>query len=204
LAVHSRSRADAGRSSSTRERILDAADFAFYNNGIPLTAIDDIVREAGVSRRAFARSFASKEDVVVAYIARRHEIDVSLFNAIVETGLLPELVLNTVLSEVIADVATPTFHGCAFINAAVECRQYAGVQAAVKNHRDWYVAVATKVLRDAGHAYPADAADELLLVRDGAMNSVYGGDPIAATAALRRAIDRVLSELSDADRPVFS
>jgi len=29
------------------------------------------------------------------------------------------------------------------------------------------------------------------------MNSGYGGDPTAATAALRRAIDRVLAEIPD-------
>ncbi|WP_188511575.1 TetR/AcrR family transcriptional regulator [Conyzicola nivalis] len=180
-----------------RERVLEVADYLFYTDGINQTSVDAIAFQADVSTRAFARAFASKEDLIVAYVNQRHESDVDLFSTIAATELSHQLVLNMVLSEVIIDVTSPGFHGCAFINAAIECREYLAVQAAVKNHREWYTGAATEVLRQAGHHYPADAADDVLLARDGAMNSGYGGDPTAATAALRRAIDRVLAEIPD-------
>ncbi|WP_411699057.1 TetR/AcrR family transcriptional regulator [Conyzicola sp.] len=193
--MHSRPAPPANPSGAVRERVLEVADYMFYTGGIHQTTIDAIAFQADVSTRAFARAFASKEDLIVAYITRRHESDVALFSTIAATELSHQLVLNMVLSEVIVDVASPGFHGCAFINAAIECRDYVAVQAAVKQHREWYTGAATEVLRRAGHNYPADAADDVLLARDGAMNSGYGGDPTAATAALRRAIDRVLAEI---------
>ena len=195
MAMHSRSQPPVAPSGGVRERILEVADYMFYTDGIPQTTIEAIAFQADVSPRAFARAFASKEDLIVAYIAQRHQSDVDLFSTIVATGLSPELVLNVVLSEVIVDVTSPGFHGCAFINAAIECRGYVGVQAAVREHREWYAESATEVLRNASHPHPGDAADDVLLARDGAMNSGYGGDPTAATAALRRAIDKVLAEI---------
>jgi hypothetical protein len=104
------------------------------------------------------------------------------------------MTLNVVLSEVVAELNAPGFRGCAFINAAIECRDSKAVLDAVRRHREWYVAAATDILRRAGHAFPADAADDLLLARDGAMTSAYGGDSISMAAALRRVVDRVLAE----------
>ena len=195
--MHSRPNPPAKPTGSVRERILEVADYSFYTDGIPQTTVEAIADQANVSARAFARAFPSKEDLIVAYIDQRHTSDVQLFSTIAATALSHELVLNMVLSEVIVDMTSPGFHGCAFINAAIECREYVGVQAAVKSHREWYASVATQVLRSAGHSHPGDAADDVLLARDGAMNSGYGGDPTAATAALRRAIDRVLAEIPD-------
>jgi AcrR family transcriptional regulator len=197
VAMHSRSAAPVNPTGTVRDRILEVADYLFYTDGIGRTTVEAIAFQADVSPRAFAKAFPSKEDLVVAYLDQRHQRDVDLFAAIVESGLSHQLVLNMVLSEVIIDVTSPGFHGCAFINAAVECREYLAVQAAVRKHREWYAGVATEVLREAGHRYPGNAADDVLLARDGAMNSGYGGDPTAATAALRRAIDRVLGEIPD-------
>lgn len=197
MALHSRPNPPTKPSGSVRERILEIADYSFYTDGIAQTTVEAVAAQANVSARAFAKAFPSKEDLIVAYIDQRHASDVRLFSTIATTTLSHELVLNMVLSEVIVDVTSPGFHGCAFINAAIECRDYVGVQAAVRSHREWYASVATEVLRRAGHSHPGDAADDVLLARDGAMSSGYGGDPTAATAALRRAIDRILEEIPD-------
>jgi AcrR family transcriptional regulator len=197
VAMHARPAPPANPSGTARERILEVADYMFYTDGIGQTTVEAISFQADVSTRAFAKAFTSKEDLIVAYLARRHKSDVDLFESAVSTGLSHQLVLNMVLSEVIVDITSPGFHGCAFINAAIECREYVAVQAAVKHHREWYAGVATDVLREAGHNYPGNAADDVMLARDGAMSSGYGGDPTAATAALRRAIDRVLGEIPD-------
>ena len=54
------------------------------------------------------------------------------------------------------------------------------------------------MLRNMGHPVPGDAADELLLARDGALAGGYAGDSVAATAALGRITSRVLAEASPA------
>jgi hypothetical protein len=45
-----------------------------------------------------------------------------------------------------------------------------------------------------GHPVPGDAADELLLARDGALSGGYAGDSVAASSALVRIANRVFAE----------
>ncbi len=68
------------------------------------------------------------------------------------------------------------------------------MRVAVREHRDWYNTVIERFTRALGHPMPGDAADELVLARDGAMSGGYAGDPIAASSALTRTYDRVISE----------
>ena len=66
------------------------------------------------------------------------------------------------------------------------------MRRAVESHREWYVDVLEQLLRSIGHPLPGEAADDLMLARDGAMTGGYAGDPIAATTALNRAFERVI------------
>jgi hypothetical protein len=49
-------------------------------------------------------------------------------------------------------------------------------------------------MRELGHPHPGDAADDLILARDGALAGGYVGDPVAASAALHRSAARILAE----------
>ena len=99
----------------------------------------------------------------------------------------------------IAEIDSPGFRGCPFINAAAEFPDSEHpVRKVVTTHREWYVDTLAELLREMGHPVPGDAADELLLARDGAMSGGYAGDSIAASAALARIADRVLAEVRPA------
>ena len=50
----------------TRTRLADAASSLFLDRGYEGTTVEDIAREAGVSRRTFFRYFPSKEEVFFA------------------------------------------------------------------------------------------------------------------------------------------
>ena len=56
----------------TRERLLNAAAALFYNNGVGATGIDAITARAGVAKMSLYNNFASKADLVTAYIEARH------------------------------------------------------------------------------------------------------------------------------------
>ncbi|WP_432522735.1 TetR/AcrR family transcriptional regulator, partial [Kineococcus sp. SYSU DK006] len=56
-----------------RERLLQAAARRFYADGITATGIDTITAEAGVAKMSLYNNFASKADLVQAYLQARHE-----------------------------------------------------------------------------------------------------------------------------------
>jgi AcrR family transcriptional regulator len=54
----------------TREHVLDVAERLFYRDGIRATGVDTVAREAGVAPTTLYRLFASKDDLVAAYVER--------------------------------------------------------------------------------------------------------------------------------------
>lgn len=54
----------------TRQHILDVAERLFYSDGIRATGIDKITGEAEVAPTTLYRLFASKDDLVAAYVDR--------------------------------------------------------------------------------------------------------------------------------------
>lgn len=57
-------------SAETREHVLDVAERLFYWDGIRATGVDKIALEAGVAPTTLYRLFASKDDLVAAYVDR--------------------------------------------------------------------------------------------------------------------------------------
>ena len=58
---------------SSKEKILQVACDSFYRNGYQATSVDDIIREAGVSKSNFYYHFKSKEDLGLAVLDQRKE-----------------------------------------------------------------------------------------------------------------------------------
>lgn len=61
------------RRGAARERLLAAAARRFYADGVAATGIDTITAEAGVAKMSLYNNFASKADLVRAYLDARHE-----------------------------------------------------------------------------------------------------------------------------------
>jgi hypothetical protein len=69
---------------------------------------------------------------------------------------------------------SPGFRGCAFINAAAEYPDPdSPIRKVVDAHRDWYKATFESLVAPLGPADPAAVADDLMLLRDGAMVAGY-------------------------------
>src|SRR5947207_15195498 len=56
---------------SPAERILAAADRLFYHHGIRAVGVDAVAAEAGVSKRTLYNYYASKDDLIAAYLVAR-------------------------------------------------------------------------------------------------------------------------------------
>jgi hypothetical protein len=56
---------------STRDRLVAAASTLFYAHGIRAIGVDAIAAKAGVTKRTLYYHFASKDELVAAYLAVR-------------------------------------------------------------------------------------------------------------------------------------
>ena len=176
-------------------RILLTAAELFYDEGIRSVGVDRLIAASSVTKATFYKHYGSKDRVIAAYIGYRHRLIAEQFARLVDAGTTPLEVLTAVRDGAVAEIGDPGFRGCPFLNAAAEFSDPEHpVRVAVREHREWYAAMIEQLTRALGHPLPGDAADELVLARDGALSGGYAGDPVAAAAALTRTFDRVVAE----------
>ena len=172
--------------SPVRERILDAASRRYYADGIRAVSADRLIAEAGVSKVTFYRHFPTKDDLVTTYLAQQV--------AAVEEGLTakraelpddPAGVLEWYAEAVGSVMCMAGFRGCAFINAAAELPHDHPGSRVVRRHRSWLIGQFRELLDQLGVDDPAGKAEQLMMLRDGAMVAGYvGGSPTAVAATL--------------------
>ena len=160
----------------SRERILVAAHALFYKEGIRATGIDKIIEQAPVSKLTFYRQYASKDDLIRAYLDFRHEKWITWFRTSLEqargAGLLP---VDALVSTLRDWFSSPDFRGCAFLNAAAELGSSdPKILETVRQHKQDMSSVLDKV-------FDGDAVSVgrlLAMVVDGAIVHAQMGQPI--------------------------
>ncbi|GII99817.1 TetR family transcriptional regulator [Sediminihabitans luteus] len=166
------------RPSDVRTRILDAATRQFYADGVRAVSADRIIAAAEVSKVTFYRHFRSKDDLVVAYLEAWATRERDALDGLRASH--PDDAATT-LREIAGFagemVCRPDFRGCAFINAAAEYPDAEHpVRRVVAAHRAWWVETLASLVRELGVDDPPAAAEELMMLRDGAMVAGYVGE----------------------------
>jgi AcrR family transcriptional regulator len=178
-----------------KDRIMATANELFYHEGIRAVGVDRLISESRVTKATFYKHFGAKETLIVSYISARHETAREILNQLVASAATPETAIHAIVDNIVEQVRSRRFRGCAFINAATEFPDsHHVVREVVAAHRDWYTAFIADLFRRLGHPMPGDAADEFVLLRDGTMSGGYASDPIAASAAMQRCVDRLLRQ----------
>jgi AcrR family transcriptional regulator len=153
---------------SARERLLLAADELFYDEGVHTVGIDRVIERAGVAKATLYSAFGSKDELIRAYLHRRHEARQER----VTQGLAPYddprqrlLAVFDVLGELFA---RPGFRGCAFANASAEASPGSSVEQVSDEYRGWTRSLFRDLSAAAG-VPDADAfARQMVLLYDGA------------------------------------
>lgn len=181
--------------SAAKVRLLEVADDLFYSDGIHTVGIDRIIATAGVTKATFYKQYGSKDNLILDYIVGRSTAVRRLLMSVVEDGRSPADALRWNVTTVLDNMSRPGFRGCPFLNAASEFpNRDHPVRLAIAEHREWYQEFLTEQLKLVGHPYPGDGADELYLLRDGALSCAYSGDPVAAQTAYERGAARILAQ----------
>jgi AcrR family transcriptional regulator len=163
---------------STAQAITEAALQLFYRQGFHATGVEQLSQEAGVTKKTLYRHFPSKEHVVAAALAQRHEDFMTALCAFVETLEARQQPL-AYLDFIGAWVQQADFCGCLFINAAAE---YSALSAPphgqAQAHKQQLLQYLTQRCADAGFKQPAQTAMQLFVLGEGLIVSAQVQGPV--------------------------
>lgn len=178
-----------------RQRIIDAASELFYQNGIRATGIATIISHAGVARATFFHHFPAKNDLVIAWLQQpasrwfdrmRTELDTKT-----ESPAKRLLRFFDLLGEWFAQ---DDFRGCPFQNVAAEIPEPA--HALRQATHDYTLEIQQYLRRtadDAGLSSPAQIAEQLQLLVQGAIATAVATRSPETARVARAAAKRILT-----------
>jgi len=169
---------------SARERLLKAANDLFYEEGVHTVGIDRIIEKAGVAKASLYSTFGSKEALVQAYLAGRHESRKARVTRKLAAATTPRARLLAVFDALEERISESRFRGCAFVLATAEGRPSAGVRRVSNESRAWMRGLFADLATEAGAADPERLAQQLTLIYDGAtVGSYMDEDPSVVKSA---------------------
>jgi AcrR family transcriptional regulator len=105
-----------------RERLLAAAVDLFYRNSFSAVGIDRVIATAGVTKTTFYKHFEGKDDLMLAAVQRRDELQSAAIAQAIRkiAGDDPVKQLLATLDVLDQWFNDPEFRGCMFTNTAAE------------------------------------------------------------------------------------
>ena len=97
-----------------RERLLETAARLFYAQGYRCTGINQIIEEAQVAKASFYHHFKSKEDLLIAYLERAHDVNLGKIRGFVTKGRTPAERIRRLFLFVEEGLKTGAYDGCPF------------------------------------------------------------------------------------------
>jgi AcrR family transcriptional regulator len=156
-----------------RERILDRAGCLFAEHGINAVGLQQVIDECNCGKNLLYREFASKDELVVAYLERmRAQSNADIDAAIGRFAEDPARQLVAIVQTAADAASAPDYRGCPFHTATAEFRDpdHPVHQVSVE-----HVASVRRRLRaiakKAGAVSPNDLADRLMLLIEGVYSS---------------------------------
>ncbi|KPI06601.1 transcriptional regulator, TetR family [Actinobacteria bacterium OV450] len=164
---------DTDRARPPRERLVRAASRLFYYEGVRAIGVERLIAEAGVTKATFYRHFASKDDLVLAYLQTKDAYYRSVAEPLA-AGHPPAEAIDLIFEAISQHALERGFRGSPFMNATAEYPDAEHpVRRLVASHREWIRELFENLLTRLGHAEPRSAAGALLMLYDGAMAAGY-------------------------------
>lgn len=178
----------------TREHVLAVADALFYARGVRATGVDVVAAEAGVAPTTLYRLFASKDDLVAAYVERaatryRARVQATLDGA----GPDPVAQVRAVFAALVTETDPALCRGCAFLLALAELPDpehpgHRGVVAVKDWVRARLTALADEIVGDG-----EDLGEELTLVMEGVWAAAQVRRSVEPARRAQVLVDRILA-----------
>jgi AcrR family transcriptional regulator len=170
---------------TVRDRILETAYELFSRRGIRDVGIDEIIASAGVAKASLYRHFASKDDLVVAFLERREQRwTVDFLEAEAKCrGATPEEQLLAIFDVFDEWFRGEDFEACSFINTLLEMRARHPAGKASVHHLENIRSLVRRLADEAGLPNTDLFARSFHILMEGSIVSAAAGDFDAAHRA---------------------
>jgi AcrR family transcriptional regulator len=167
------------------ERLLETAYELFSARGVRDVGVDELVEKAGVAKATLYRHFASKDELILAYLQLREERWTVewLEKSVWQRAGTPEERLLAVFDLFEEWFREPEYSGCPFINILLEMGAGHPAGAACIGHLETVRDFLTQLATDAGFREPAELALSIQLLLCGSIIHAAAGFPAAAQRA---------------------
>jgi len=184
---------------------MAVAGSMFYADGIRATGIDVVAARAGVAPTTLYRLFASKDDLVAAYVERCSERYKALLAAAAAPGAgSPRDRILAVFDAFTAEIRSGSCRGCPFLMALAEYPDpQSPVHLAAVAHKAWLRALFHELLREVPGATPqarSALADQLALLAEGIYASVQALGPEGPAAQGRALAQAILDRAGQTEQ----
>ena len=105
---------------TAKEKILEVASQLFYTQGYNATGIQQIIDEADVSKGTFYTHFKTKDDLGLAYLQNRHNIEFTGLKKALASCNDPYDKYTKFIDVIRESMIESNFRGCAFANMSAE------------------------------------------------------------------------------------
>jgi AcrR family transcriptional regulator len=176
----------------TRDRILNAAEELFFQQGISVTGVDRVAATAGVAIVTLYKHFGSKDNLLREVLSRRLDSWTLHWDEAITRATTPEERLLAVFDavETFRASANPT-QWCSFLATASERPtptegQEDPVFELIRQDTQMITERLARLAKEAGCPDPAMVAAVLLLLYNGVLGSLLRGEPSNPVALARK------------------
>jgi AcrR family transcriptional regulator len=195
--------ADAAGRKSARERVLDVAADLFYREGIRAVGIDTIVSRSGVAKMSLYRNYASKDDLIVAFLERRNRLFLEWWDRVTARSEgCPRQQLRDLIAATIEKVRSPSYRGCPFLNTSAEFPEAAHpARTIIAAHKREVRSRLLELSRRLGADRPEALTEQLIVLMDGVYAYPASFAEPDAAAAIVEAAEILIDARLSATRP---
>ena len=182
---------------TTREKLIDAGHEIFYREGFLAVGLDRLLNEVGCSKQTFYNHFDSKDDLIVAVIDRHHAWWQGELRDRIQRAAGPDprgqiLAVFDVVDEIIHQ---PEYHGCIFINAAVEFPQpHHPAHKSARRAKADGLALLAELAERAGATDPMALAQEVDMILEGALITHQVAPELDTCDIARRVVETLMEK----------
>ena len=120
-----------------KERILDTASRLFHQQGYNSTGINEIIAEANIAKSTLYQHFASKDQLCIAFLERRHEQWFTQLRAVVEAKEGGQSQLLALFDFVMQMNEKEQYRGCSFLNilSEISVQNQSAILQVIQQHK---------------------------------------------------------------------